>query len=94
MNQENGIATDYHLNMGHYWEFNEIPANPKSTNFWLIKPDIALWFTTLDNKWRFLFMPFGKISRRSGECFETKHDAKMHYESGKNLTWVGTAIKE
>ena len=79
---------------GTYWEFNEIPTNPESTNFWLLKPNLALWYTTYDNKWRFLLMNFGSHSRRSGECFDTKHDAKVHYESGKSLTWIKSDLRE
>lgn len=76
------------------WDFNDIPINPGSSNIWMIEHTIALWFTTHDNKWRFILMNFGDHTRRSGECFDTIFEARDFYQSGKCPTWVKSSLTE
>ena len=75
-------------------DFDEVPPYPESSNFWMITPTIALWFSSYDNRWRFMLLNTGVRARRSGESFETKEEAKEFYESGKLPTWVKASLVE
>ena len=74
-------------------DFKDIPANPETSNFWMINNKAALWFSSYDNRWRFMLLMPGQRARRSGESFATKKEAQDFYESRKTLTWMkGTAL--
>lgn len=82
------------ISIGKITDFDEIESNPETSNFWMITPDIALWFSSYDNKWRFMHLIPGNPTRRSGESFETKAAAKEFLQSGKVPTWVKGSIVE
>lgn len=86
---ENG---EHVLNMTRILDFDEIPANPETSNVWMIDKEIALWFTSYDNRWRFMLMSFENKTRRSGESFATKKEAEEFLKSGSLPTWVKGGI--
>lgn len=82
------------VSITHIVDFDEVPLNPETSNFWMITPIIALWFASYDNKWRFMLLISGSPARRSGESFETMREAQEFYESGKIPTWVKSTLLE
>ena len=67
--------------------FSDIPSKPDETGIWMIDARTALWFTTFDDKWRFLRMEMDQRTQRSVEEFESKHQA-MLFHSDNALTWT------
>jgi hypothetical protein len=88
---ENGDK--YVLNLGKIWDFDEIPSKPETSNIWMIDKNIALWFTSYDDRWRFMLMEYHKSPRRSGESFETKKEAEDFYKSNSLPTWVKGSLE-
>ena len=88
------MSDDLILNISKLYDFEEIPAEPKSSNVWMIEHNVAVWFSTYDNKWRLMLMSMNEHTRRSGESFDSLKDIEDFCKSGKVPTWVkGSIVK-
>jgi len=75
-------------------DFDEIPDHPSRSDAWMLDHRVALWFSTLDNRWRFLLPEIALSTRRSVESFASKQEAAEFYRARKMPTWTSTRLSE